>query len=444
LGAKARDLSTNDAKFIGLTPDFASFSEHQHFTTSLSVLISELNFDHKGKKEGETLTGSLRIFGNPTQHEANRAQFSNGSGLAVDKIKHFLFASGQVDWQHPMRNGEILSVGGSWDYGRISEQYRFSSVATGASLGSDTADQFRGVDNKLAAYATFQQPVGTWTLMPGIRLERDSRQVSSPGHPDVSIARTDVFPTLHVDHALSKTVDLTLSYAKRIDRPQLIDLRPYPLVQDVLTIKEGNPRLQNQSTASYELNLHYHRKKIDAGLIIYDRETSRLWSEDYSVVNGVSLFTIVNAGQRRDRGAEFDLSAPLVPHTKINASINLFDERSPINAVVGSASSEMFRYTTNTTLAWDGPDRGGRPGDVGQLQIGYESPSTQFELHDFASSFQNISYTHSFSSSWSLTGSVNHLSHVRHQLLAPLVQEYFAQRSPLEFRLKLMKTFGKH
>jgi hypothetical protein len=42
-----------------------------------------------------------------------------------------------------------------------------------------------------------------------------------------------------------------------------------------------------------------------------------------------------------------------------------------------------------------------------------------------------------------LTGTVSHLSHIRHRLLAPLVQEYFAERRPFEFKVKLLRTFGK-
>lgn len=443
LAGKARDPSRSRAQFAGLTPDFQSFTEDQHFTTTATFLISELNLDHKGAKEGETLNANLRIFGNPSQHEANSATFSNGGALTVDKLKHFLFANAAIDWQHPMGKGQILSVGGSWDYNRMSERYRFTSIGSGGDLGMSASDQFRGVEDKLAAYATFQQPVGSWTFMPGLRIEHDGRHIASPGEPDVRIARTDIFPTLHVDHPLSSRLDLTLSYSKRIDRPQLNDLRPYPLVQDVLTIKEGNPRLKDQSTDSYEVNLHYRYKKVDAGVILYDRETSDIWRQSYSVVGGVNVFTFVNAGRSRDRGAEIDVGTPIVGRTKINATVNLFDERAPADARVGSAIVSTFRYNTNTTLEWNGPDRGGRPGDVAQLQWGYDSPSTQFQFHYFASSFQSLSYTHSFSRTFSLTGSINHLSHIRHQLYAPLVQEYYEQRSPVEFKLKFLKTFGK-
>ena len=440
LAGDAHDISTNDAGFTGLTTDFESFTEHQRYSTAASYLISELNFDHKGKKDGETLTASLRVFGNPRDHERNSADLSNGGSLSTDKLKRFLFMDGQVDWQHPMGKGEILSVGGLWNHSKMREDYRFTSTDT--ALGPSAFDSFRGIEDTLAAYATFQQPIGTWTVMPGLRVERNSRHVTSPGTPDVNVARTYLFPTFHVDHSLSKTLDLTLSYSKRIQRPQLNDLRPYPLVQDVLTIKVGSPHLKDETTDSYEINLQYHRKKVSAGLILYDRQTANLESSSYTVANGVNVFTLINSGRRRDRGAEFDLSTPVLKRVKVSASLNLFDERAPVDGTAGASSESMFRYTTNATLEWDGADRGKTPGDVAQLQWIFNSPSRQFQTHYLASNLVSLSYTHSFTRTVSLTGTLDYLSANRHRLEAPLVREDYRSLSPVEFKLKLLKTFG--
>ena len=440
LGAAWRDSSTNHAEFVGLTPDFLSFRERQRFTTNASFLASTLAFNHKGAKEGETLTASLRVYGSPDQRERNSADFSDGGNLLVDKDKHFLTADGQVDWQHPMGKGEILSIGGLWNYSRMREEYAFAS--TSIPLGSAATDRFQGIEDTLAAYATLQQPLGAWTIMPGARIERNSRHVTSPGQPKVDAARTYFFPTLHVQHALGKTVNLTLSYSKRIDRPQLNDLRPYPLVQDVLTIKLGNPHLRDQLTDSYELNLQYQRKKVSAGLIVYDRETRNLESSDYSVVSGVNVFRLINSGTRRDRGAEIDLSTPIIKRVKLNASLNLFDEREPVGTAAGPRNESAFRYMTNATLEWDGPDRRKVPGDIFELQWLYISPVRQFQVHNFAWNWLSLSYTHSFSHTLSVTATLKHEMGVGHRLLAPLVQEYFAEHRPAEFKVKLLKAFG--
>ena len=441
LAADAHDVSNTTADFAGLTPDFQSFTQRQRFTTTASFLIGELNFDHKGAKEGETLSASLRVLDTPRQHEANAADFSNGGALSVDKLKRFLFVNGSADWQHPMDKGEILSVGGSWDYNRMSEGYRFTSIDTAGPPTADVSDEFSGRDSVLAGYATFQQPVGDWTVMPGLRVEQDSRSITSPGHPGIRVNRTDLFPTLHIDHALSKRLDLTLSYSKRIDRPQLNDLRPYAMVQDLLNVKLGNPHLKNQSTDAYELNLHYHHDKLDAGLIVYDRETRDLWDSVFSVVNGANVVTMVNSGHSRDAGAEIDVGAPIIARVKLNASINLFDQRVP---VIGGGSDERFRYTTDATLQWTGPDRGKRSGDVAQLQWIYGSPAREFEIQNFAWNWLSLAYTHSFTQTVSLTGTLNYSSPNRHRLDAPLVQEYYAQSRPPVLQIKLLKTFGNH
>jgi outer membrane receptor protein involved in Fe transport len=441
-GFDSRDASTNNSRFAGVTPDFQSFTGRQRRDSSGTWLFGELALDHKGSREGETLTASLQLGKNSRQREINHSSFSDGATLFTERLKGFTDTTAQVDWQHPLRKGQILSLGGTWDRSTMSEDYRFESSGTSLS-GFAAADQFNGRDDDLAGYATFQQPIGDWTVMPGLRVERDTRRISSRGHPDVRISRTDLFPTLHVDHQLSNNLDLTLSYSKRIDRPALNELRPYEIVQDVLTVKRGNPRLKNQSTDAYEINLHYHRKTIDAGIIIYDRETSRLFSSDFSVVNGVDVSMLVNAGHSRDRGAEIDVGTPIVKHVKLNASLNLFDQRMPVQGMSGRQSDDRFRYTTNATIQWTGPDRGKRPGDVAQLQWIYSSPERAFELHNFAWNLLSLSYTHSFTQTISLTGTVNYVSLNGHRLIAPLVQEYFAQTQPAEFKIKLLKTFGK-
>src|SRR5947209_4561227 len=211
-------------------------------------LFGEFNLDRKGSKEGETLKAGAAFYALPNIRNVTSARFSDGSSFSIAQGDGPLTGHAQVDWQHPMGKGQILSVGGSWDIADTSQHYRFTSVGSNGSLGPNSVDQYSASNSTLAAYTTFQQPVGSWTVMPGLRVERNSRHIAGPGLPDVDIERTNLFPTLHVQHALGKALDLTLSYSKRIDRPPSDWLRPYRAVQDVLTISEGNPRLRDQST----------------------------------------------------------------------------------------------------------------------------------------------------------------------------------------------------
>src|SRR5205085_6232136 len=159
----------------------------------------------------------------------------------------------------------------------------------------------------------------------------------------------------------------------------------------------------------------------------------------YPVIDGVNVFTFVNSGTSRDRGAELDLNMPIVKRVKLSASLNLFDQRVPVDPASGPANEDTFRYTTNTTLECDGPDRGKVPGDIAQLQWQYSSPSRQFQLRDDPWNWLSASYTHSFSRTLSLSATAIYQGINRHRLLAPLVQEFYSQRSPVELKLKLLK-----
>ena len=441
LGAAWRDVGKSHSDFVGLTPDFLSFTEQQRDVKPGWFMVGELNFDHKGSKDGETLTTLLRGY-TRTLKERNADVLSNGSSLWIQRPQRLFGLYSQADWQHPLAKGAILSIGGTWNHRQLTQSYRFESSGSDGSLGPNSVDQYEAIGNTLAAYATFQQRIGSWTVMPGIRVEQSSRRISTPGLPEVRIDRTDWFPTLHIEHQLTKTLDLTFSYSKRIDRAPEDWLRPFRQVEDVLSIVQGNPNLRDQSTDSYEINFHYRRNKIDAGVIVYDRETSRLWNQSYSVIDGVNLFTFVNAGHSVDRGAELDLSSPIVDRFKVNASVNLFDQRIPLD-LTGTNYDQRLRYTVNTTLEWDGPQHAKTPGDVAQLQWIYNSPARQFQISQFAWNWLSASYSHSFDRTVSLTATMSYATANSHRLMAPLVQELYRKREPAEFKIKVLKTFGK-
>lgn len=433
----------NDIDFVGLTPDFTSYSERYRSGEDGAFGGMELALDHKGKVDGETLKASASVFGNPNYRQNLSTEYAS-STYRSDRKNQRLYSNAKVDWAHPIGKDRILSTGAEWALESHDNDYRF--LFTGPSSPPNQSESFSVLQNKLSAYATFQKTFGTWTLMPGARVETLWRRVESPGFPTSDVSRTNLFPSFHLEHPLSKSLNFTLSYSKRIDRPYVDELRPFPVQTGSQSVDQGNPDLLDQSTDSYEINLHYSRKKLEVGLIVYDRETDRLWSSSYFVdANGRNVATLINAGHRSDRGAQFDVSTPLLKRVKGMASVNLFDSRVPIDPVNSSDSEKLFRYTANGTIEWRGKDKGQRPGDITQLQFNYESASREFQIRRDSTISVDLSWTHSFSRSFSMTANIDGLGtkHYRHRLIAPTVQEIYERRvtSPV-FKLKLTKTIG--
>jgi ferric enterobactin receptor len=77
-----------------------------------------------------------------------------------------------------------------------------------------------------------------------------------------------------------------------------------------------------------------------------------------------------------------------------------------------------------------------------RIQWIYSSPERGFQFRNFGWNRFSASYTHSFNRKVSVTGTLNYQAHIRHRLLAPFVQEFYSERRPVEFKIKLLKTFG--
>lgn len=445
-GGAASYRSINQARFTGLTPDFLSFDQRQRDSGSATFATSQFTFDRKGKRDGESLKASINIFGNPNNRRTNSSKLSDGRSFLSNRRSSTFYMQDKIDWTRPLGHDRILSLGLAWDREHLHQRYSFLSTADGAPT-STFDDVFTAGQDTFAAYTTYQQPIGkTWTVMPGLRVERNERRIETPGFPTLRLGHTDWVPSIHADHPIGKTLVMTLSYSRRLNRPGADQLRPFPIQPNTLSIEQGNPRLRTESTNAYEINLHYHRDKVDAGLIVYDRETRRLISTSYFVDSlGRNVSMPINAGHKRDRGAEFDVNAPLWARVKVTASVNLFSSRVPIDAAPGHVREERFRFTTNSTLEWDGPDRRGKPGDVAQLTWHYESPVTQYQFRYLAWHQLTASYTHNLDRKWSITATADsgQLGN-RHRLIAPLVEEYYRENRRPELKVKLTKTFGKN
>jgi outer membrane cobalamin receptor len=440
-GGGGHDIVTDNVDYLAVTPNFRPFSEKRRVDSLASYVTGEVNLDHRGSKQGETLNATLQFYTNPDVYDVTNAYFSDGRAYRIELRKPSDSLDGQTEWKHPMGRGQILSLGSSWHVDQTSQRYRFVSNDSDGLFGPDNDDAYDGRNRTVSAYASFQQTLGDLTLAPGIRGEANKREISTPGSDDIHINRTDIFPSFHTSYKISKALQISASYSKRIDRAKLDYLRPYRLVEDAYTRVEGNPRLKDQDTNAYEMSVQFRPGKIEANATIYARQTRNLWNRSYAVdASGASVYSYVNAGTMWNSGAQFDLSVPLTTQLKTHTSVNLFDQRSPVDTIEGRVSQRIFRYSTNGTLEWTGKDRDGVPGDVAQLQWSFNSPSQAYQIREASWFDMSAAFTHSFDRSLSLSATFRYAGRTRQSLNAPLVEEISSRQRTPEFQLKLQKT----
>ena len=148
----------------------------------------------------------------------------------------------QSDMVNPFKNKSILELGLKGENRSVSSDFRAEQ-----GLDKDWVT-FDNIDNKLnynesiwSAYAQYRSKSGEFNYLLGLRYEwtqigiRDRRGIFNKGK-----YYGRIFPTINLSYAMGKGSTLQMSYAKRINRPELWYLYPFNELTDFNAQFVGN------------------------------------------------------------------------------------------------------------------------------------------------------------------------------------------------------------
>ncbi len=147
---------------------------------------------------------------------------------------------------------------------------KFSDVKTDNNLTEKTVDTDPYVstnhfvyDEKVdAGYVNLNKDFKGFSVQAGLRAEYTSSNAHGDSANVVSIIPRhylNLFPSLFIDRNFNDKNEITLSYSRRIDRPQYDNLNPFIFHIDPYTYQKGNPYLKPQYTNNFELNYTYNK-----------------------------------------------------------------------------------------------------------------------------------------------------------------------------------------
>ena len=177
-----------------------------------------------------------------------------------------------------------------------------------------------------SGYVTYERPFGDWTVLGGLRVEdvqQDLNQVTTAIVHDSNYLRA--YPTLHLNYRFSESQQITLSYSRRIQRPNPSDLNPFRVEQDEFNFRAGNPGLKPERTDSFEAGWQYH----SGGTFYLATAYYRVSANDFTDVisdlgNGVLLDTKENLASSQHAGLELVANGHLTKDLSYNASTNIY------------------------------------------------------------------------------------------------------------------------
>jgi len=153
---------------------------------------------------------------------------------------------------------------------------RYNVYSNGKTLDTLRSNHFDYDENINAAYVNYSRQMKGWMLQAGLRVENTGTKGRSTGFSkngsgytpyDSVFTRnyTNLFPSAAITFNKNPMSQWSLSYSRRIDRPQYQNLNPFEFKLDEYTFQKGNTGLRPQYTNSFGIT-HTYKYKLNTTL----------------------------------------------------------------------------------------------------------------------------------------------------------------------------------
>lgn len=382
-GDDGEGVQNSRRRITSSDPAAAAYTEGDNLQNRLRHITGSLDYEWTGASENESLTASASVDRFDGGSERNfRDDYddparADGGFRTISRYRD-QDTTLKIDLQRPLAAKQVLSTGASWIREARDDFEEIENPAGDPLAPPDLQHPIRGHRDILAAYATFQFPMGKWTLLPGLRVEAERLVVETQRDADRS--STGVFPSLHINRQLSRDLKLLLSYTERTDRPDIYNLDPTIVYQGSTQASVGNPDLQPMKLRNYEGKLDYKLSKQTLNLTVYDRHADGNWAAFINVTDsGVRQRTIVNNGSRVARGAQMSMRGPIGSRWRYTITGDFYDQESNQLDQGELRRRSLFRYGGSAKIEYRRRNAAGEDVDQIELTTSYFGPSASLQ-----------------------------------------------------------------
>jgi iron complex outermembrane receptor protein len=291
-----------------------------------------LNWKHTFDSTGRELTADFDyVLYSNTSDMMLTTDYYNGSlqhtgssylkGHLPSNINIYTFKS---DYTYPVKNGRI-EAGVKISYVKNDNLVNYERLIGGKwEIDHNRSNHFIYDENINAAYLNYNKQIKKWTLQAGLRVEN----TISHGNQVVTKQTfkrdsTNLFPTAFASYAADKKNTFTLSFGRRINRPNYQDLNPFTYFLDTLSYRQGNIYLKPQYTNNIELSHAFMGKFITT--LNYNR-TNDVISQIIKLEpnSKIQFLTVDNVARFDNMGISLTAPIPFSKWWNANVFTNVF------------------------------------------------------------------------------------------------------------------------
>ncbi len=320
--------TTNDENYQVLSKMVSKTDNRIQFRN----FTSNINYRHQFDSTGRELTADLDFiaYDNTSRMTLTTDFYDGGGNPAGNQLvlkghlpSQIQIFSAKSDYTHPFKMGGRLEAGVKSSF--VSNDNLVNYVRWDGSkwIEDSRSNHFIYDENINAVYLNANRQFGKWSLQGGLRLENTiakGYQVTN----DSSFKRnfTNLFPSAFISYDVDKSNKLTVSYSRRITRPNYHDLNPFIYFLDSLSYRKGNPFLLPQFTHNVELSHSFKGKLITT---LNYNSTNNVISQLVKPDGDLLYLTSDNVARFRNIGIAITAPVPVTKWWNSNIFLNVFN-----------------------------------------------------------------------------------------------------------------------
>ncbi|TPG60220.1 TonB-dependent receptor [Hymenobacter nivis] len=298
--------------------------------------------------DGGTVTTEQRVLDGPADYARQARQ------QLLDVTIHL--PSAQVDYAHPLDDKRRWGAGLKTDVMVTPGTADYSvQPVPGAPFVRQEAGSYRYRYQQVIpqAYGNYQQKAGAWDYQVGLRAEFTGLQAQVLPTGSASQRIFNLFPAATVARTLAHEQRLQLSYARRLNRPNFLQIIALPIYSDARNYTVGNPDLRPEYVHVAELGHQVAWQNTTLSTTLFGRFASQSIQSLRTIdtvatrLSGQPDFIArtgyANFGHTASYGLELSLTRPLTAWWKLTANGSFF--RSQVASYAGDGTRANFTGT---------------------------------------------------------------------------------------------------
>ncbi|AMJ65554.1 outer membrane beta-barrel protein [Hymenobacter sp. PAMC 26628] len=298
--------------------------------------------------DGGTVTTQQRVLDGPASYSRQARQ------QLLDVV--IQMPSAQVDYVHPLDEkrrwgagvkADVMVTPGTADYAvQPTAEAEFVRQEAGSY-------RYRYQQVIPQAYGSYQQKAGAWDYQAGLRAEFTGLQAQVLPTGSASQRIFNVFPSATVARTLPHEQRLQLSYSRRLNRPNFLQIIALPIYSDARNYVVGNPDLRPEYVHVAELGHQVAWQATTLSTTLFGRFASQSIQSLRTIdtlatrLSGqpdfIARTSYANFGRTASYGLEISLTHPLAAWWKLTANGSFF--RSQVASYAGDGTRANFTGT---------------------------------------------------------------------------------------------------